>query len=120
VDGETKAQRKIVDTIADNAANAGIVIGGQPFRPLDVDMRWIGALCYRNGAVEETGLAAGVLNHPANGVAWLVRKLDALGFALEPGQIVLSGSFIRPIEARKGDTIQADYSAHGMVSCHFA
>ena len=120
VDVATKATRKIVDTVADNAANAGIVVGGRPFRPLDTDLRWIGALCYRNGAVEETGLAAGVLNHPANGIAWLVRKLSALGLALEPGEVVLSGSFIRPIEARKGATIQADYGKFGMVSCHFA
>src|SRR5580692_5498503 len=120
VDATTKTTRKIVDTIADNAANAGIVTGGRPFRPLDADMRRIGALCYRNGVIEETGLAAGVLNHPANGIAWLVRKLSALDSALEPGEIVLSGSFIRPLEAGKGDTIQADYGAYGMVSCHFA
>ncbi|MFI5013338.1 MAG: 2-oxo-hept-4-ene-1,7-dioate hydratase [Hyphomicrobiales bacterium] len=120
LDRETKAARKIVDTIADNAANAGIVVGGRPFRPLDADLRWIGVLCYRNGVLEETGLAAGVLNHPANAVAWLANKLGSLGLALEPSQIVLSGSFIRPIEARKGDTIQADYGAYGMVSCHFA
>jgi 2-oxo-hept-3-ene-1,7-dioate hydratase len=120
VDAKTKATRKIVDTIADNAANAGVVVGGRPFRPLDCDTRWIGALCFRNGQLEETGLAAGVLNHPANAVAWLVNKLAAIGLALEPGQIVLSGSFIRPIEGRKGDTIQADYGAYGTVSCHFA
>ena len=100
----------------------GVTICGTycpPFRPLDADLRWIGVLCYRNGALEETGLAAGVLNHPANGIAWLANKLAPLGLALEPGQIVLSGSFIRPIETRKGDTIQADYGPYGMVSCHF-
>jgi 2-oxo-hept-3-ene-1,7-dioate hydratase len=120
VDAQTKATRKIVDTIADNAANAGIVLGGRPLRPLDADLRWIGALCYRNGQLEETGLAAGVLNHPANGVVWLVKKLAPLGLALEPGQVVLAGSFIRPIETRKGDTIQADYGPYGSVSCYFA
>src|ERR1700722_15665262 len=62
VDPKTKATRKIFDTIADNAANAGIVLGGRPLRPLDADLRWIGTLCYRNGQLEETGLAAGVLN----------------------------------------------------------
>ena len=120
VDAQTKATRKIVDTIADNAANAGIVLGGRPLRPLDTDLRWIGALCYRNGQLEETGLAAGVLNHPANGIVWLVRKLAPLGLALEPGQVVLAGSFIRPIETRSGDTIQADYGPYGSVSCYFA
>ncbi len=120
VDTQTKATRKIFDTIADNAANAGIVLGGRPLRPLETDLRWIGALCYRNGQLEETGLAAGVLNHPANGIVWLTRKLAPLGLALEPGQVVLAGSFIRPIEARKGDTIQADFGAYGSVSCYFA
>src|SRR5690349_1323454 len=120
VDPVTKATRKIFDTVADNAANAGIVLGGRPLRPLDADLRWIGALCFRNGQLEETGLAAGVLNHPANGIAWLANKIAPLGLALEPGQVVLAGSFIRPIETRKGDTIQADYGPYGSVSCYFA
>ncbi|WFU38566.1 2-oxo-hepta-3-ene-1,7-dioic acid hydratase [Bradyrhizobium sp. CB82] len=120
VDPKTKATRKIFDTIADNAANAGIVLGGRPIRPLEADLRWIGALCFKNGQLEETGLAAGVLNHPATAVAWLANKIAQLGLALEPGQVVLAGSFIRPIEARKGDTIQADYGAYGSVSCYFA
>ncbi|MGY3239289.1 MULTISPECIES: 2-oxo-hept-4-ene-1,7-dioate hydratase [unclassified Bradyrhizobium] len=120
VDPNTKATRKIHDTIADNAANAGIVLGGRPIRPLQADLRWIGALCFKNGQLEETGLAAGVLNHPATSVAWLANKIAPLGLALEPGQIVLAGSFIRPIETRRGDTIQADYGAYGSVSCYFA
>lgn len=119
IDPRTKATRKIFDTIADNAANAGIVLGGRPIRPLEADLRWIGAMCYRNGQLEETGLAAGVLNHPATSVAWLADKIARNGMALEPGQVVLAGSFIRPIEARKGDTIQADYGAFGSVSCYF-
>jgi len=120
VDPATKATRKIFDTIADNAANAGIVLGGRPIKPLDADLRWIGALCFKNGQLEETGLAAGVLNHPATAVAWLANKIAPHGLALEPGQVVLAGSFIRPIEARKGDTIQADYGVYGSVSCYFA
>lgn len=120
VDPQTKATRKIFDTIADNAANAGIVLGGRPMRPLETDLRWVGAMCHRNGQLEETGLAAGVLNHPATSVAWLVNKIAPHGLALEAGQVVLAGSFIRPIEARSGDTIQADYGPWGTVSCYFA
>lgn len=120
VDPATKATRRITDTVADNAANAGIVTGGRPMRPDQVDMRWVSAILSKNAAVEETGVAAGVLNHPANGMAWLVRKLTANGLALEPGQVVLSGSFVRPVEARPGDTFQADFGPLGTVSCHFA
>ena len=119
-DPETGAARTVLDTISDNAANAGIVLGGRPFRPHDHDLRWIAAICSKNGAVEETGVAAGVLNHPANAVAWLVNKLAPLGHGLEPRQVVLSGSFIRPIEVGLGDTIHADYGPFGTVSCHFA
>jgi 2-oxo-hept-3-ene-1,7-dioate hydratase len=120
VDPATKSTRNIFDTIADNAANAGIVLGGRPIRPMEADLRWIGALCYRNGQLEETGLAAGVLNHPATSVAWLANKIAPNGLALEAGQVVLAGSFIRPIETRKGVTIQADYGPYGSVSCYFA
>ena len=120
-DPVTKVARKIFDTVADNAANAGIVMGGRPQRPNDLDMRWVGAIVARNAAVEETGLAAGVLNHPAQGIVWLVRRLvEKEQHGLKAGEVVLSGSFIRPIEARKGDTIHADYGPLGSVSCHFA
>lgn len=120
-DPTTKAQRKIVDTVADNAANAGIVMGSRPTRPEAVDLRWVGAIVAKNAAVEETGLSAGVLNHPAHGIVWLVRRLFAQErHGLKAGEVVLSGSFIRPIETRKGDTIHADYGPMGTVSCHFA
>ena len=120
-DPATKAPRKIFDTVADNAANAGIVMGGRPMRPDAVDMRWIGAIVAKNASVEETGLAAGVLNHPATGIVWLLRRLaEQEGHGLKAGEIVLSGSFIRPIEVRKGDTIHADYGPMGTVSCHFS
>ncbi|MCA1298091.1 2-oxo-hept-4-ene-1,7-dioate hydratase [Stappia indica] len=118
-DPQTGAMRNIIDTIADNAANAGIVTGGRPMRPLDADLRWMGAIVSRNAVVEETGLGAGVLNHPAMGIVWLVRRLHSLGAGLVAGEVVLSGSFIRPIETRHGDTITADFGKAGTVSVHF-
>ncbi len=118
-DPATGAARTVLDTISDNAANAGIVIGGRPVRPHDHDLRWAAAICFKNGTVEETGVAAGVLNHPAHPVAWLANKLAASGEALMPGEVVLSGSFIRPIDVGPGDTIHADYGALGTVSCRF-
>lgn len=120
IDPASKTTRKVVDTIADNAANCGIVIGGRPFRPQEADLRWVAAICSKNGVVEETGVAAGVLNNPANGIVWLANRLASRGVALEPGQPILSGSFIRPVPCRKGDTIHADYGPFGTVSCHFA
>jgi 2-oxo-hept-3-ene-1,7-dioate hydratase len=119
VDPETKRMRKVFDTISDNAANAGIILGGRPIRPHEFDLRWISGLCYKNGVIEETGVAAGVLNHPAHGISWLAKKFAPHGVALEPGQIILAGSFIRPVPAESGDTFHVDYGPLGSIGFRF-
>jgi len=113
------AGRTIVDTISDNAAFGGLVYGGNPIRPGDTDLRWVAALLYRNETIEESGVAAAVLNHPATGVAWLANKLAQHGDHLEPGEIVLAGSFTRPMWVQAGDTVLADYGPMGTISCRF-
>jgi 2-oxo-hept-3-ene-1,7-dioate hydratase len=119
-DRETKVPRKVFDTIADFAANAGIVTGGRPVRPHDVDLRWAGAMLYKNGVIEETGLAAAVLNHPANGVAWLANKIAHYDEQLNAGDVVLAGSFTRPATAARGDVFHVDYGRLGSIAFRFA
>ena len=119
-DPKTGQTRKIFDTISDNAANAGIVVGAQRHEPNAIDLRWAGTICFRNGEVEETGLGAGVLNDPVMGVVWLSERLEAYGQAIRAGDVVLSGSFIRPVEARSGDRFHADFGLFGDVSINFA
>jgi 2-oxo-hept-3-ene-1,7-dioate hydratase len=119
VDARLKDTRKIYDTISDNGAGAGLVIGGRAVKPDAVDLRWVGGMMYRNGELEETGLAAGVLGHPALGVAWLANKLGAHDVSLEPGHIVLAGSFTRVVFARKGDTLHADFGQLGGLAIQF-
>jgi 2-oxo-hept-3-ene-1,7-dioate hydratase len=118
-DRHTKAPRRVQDTISDNAANAGIVIGGRRMKPQDIDLPWCGAVLRQNGAVEETGLAAGVQGHPAVGVAWLAMKLAPWGECLQAGEIVLAGSFTRPVPAKKGDVFDADYGPLGRFEFRF-
>jgi 2-oxo-hept-3-ene-1,7-dioate hydratase len=120
VDPETKVTRKVFDTISDNAADAGIVLGGRPMAPADIDLPWVAAVLYRNGVIEESGVAAAVLNHPANGPAWLANKLHPHGVTLEPGQVILGGSFTAPVLARAGDTFHVDYGPLGSISVRFA
>lgn len=113
------AGRTIVDTIADNAAYGGIVLGGVPKRPDEIDLRWVAALLSRNGEIEETGVAAGVLGHPATGVAWLANKLHQHGDRLEAGELILAGSFTRPMWVSRGDRVRCDYGTMGAISCRF-
>lgn len=111
--------RTIVDTISDNAALGAVVLGGSPVAPSAVDLRWVSAVLHRNETIEESGVAAAVLGHPAMGVAWLANKLSRHGEKLAAGEIVLAGSFTRPIWIRRGDTVHADYRDMGVVSCRF-
>ena len=95
------------------------MLGGRPVKPDAMDLRWVGALLYKNAVIEETGLAAAVLNHPAMGVAWLANKIAPYDEQLNAGDIVLSGSFTRPTTADRGDVLHADYGPLGNITVRF-
>lgn len=119
-DPATGQSRRIFDTISDNAANAGVVLGSARHSPDEVDLRWTGAIVSRNGDVEETGLGAGVLNDPVESVVWLARRMATYGQQMTAGQVILSGSFIRPVECPPGTEITADFGPFGHVDLQFA
>ena len=119
VDPETGYTRNVFDTIADNAANAGIICGGKKVAPDEIDLKWSGALLYQNDDIEDTGLGAAVMGHPAHGIRWVCKRFAPHGIALEPGQIILSGSFTRPVPVKAGDNIFADYGALGAINVNF-
>lgn len=119
VDQETGATRKVYDTIADNAANAGLVLGSTPSRVDRVDLRWASALVYQNGVIEDSGVGGAVFGHPGHGPAWLANKLALHGEFLEAGTIILGGSFIAPLEVTPGDQFFADYGPLGSVAVSF-
>jgi len=119
IDARAEDPRTIFDTVADNGAAAGVVLGPDRFDPREFDMRWLGAMMHRNGDVEETGLAAGVLDHPGNAVVWLANKLVEFEESVEPGQVILTGSFVRPVWAEAGDHLVGDFGPMGTVSVQF-
>ena len=115
VDGRTRTVR---DTIADNAANSGIIVGADRVSVDEArngDLRWAGAIAYRNGVVEETGLGAGVLDDPAMGIVWLANRLQHIGIPLLAGETILAGSFTRPMDCRPGDEFRVDFGYLGML-----
>lgn len=118
-DANTGQTRNVNDTISDNAANAGIVVGAAQHALDAHDLRWVGAIVSRNGEVEETGLGAGVLNDPVESVLWLIQRMTQYGQQVEPGQVILSGSFIRPLECPPGSRIDADFGNFGRVGISF-
>ena len=118
-DPATGQTRNIFDTVSDNAANAGIVLGAERHAPGQHDLRWTGAILRKNDEVVATGLGAAVLNDPVMGIVWLARRMHQYGARIEAGQVILSGSFIAPIECPPGTRIDADFGAFGGVSIAF-
>lgn len=111
--------RTIVDTISDNAAMGAMVVGGRPVKVDQTDLTWASALLYRNETIEDSGVAGAILGHPALGVVWLANKLAQHGQTLEAGEIILAGSFTKPMWVQRGDTVHADYNGLGSVTCRF-
>lgn len=118
-DAATGHRRTIVDTVSDNAADAGMVVGPGVLDPHDLRPRELSALLYINGIIEETGVASAVLGHPAQAVAWLANKLAEYDQALEAGQVVLSGSLTQSIPVSAGDVVHGDFGELGAVTCRF-
>ena len=118
-DPETGQRRRIFDTVADNAANAGIVLGEARHAPDAFDLRWVGAIVKKNSETVATGLGAGVLDDPVDGLVWLARRMHTYGQRMNAGDVVLSGSFISPIECPAGTEIAADFGAFGQVHIDF-
>lgn len=97
------------DTIADLAAVGRVVLGNQAKRLEDIDIREIGGDLLINGELKESGKSAAVLGDPINAIVWLANKLGEFGVTFEPGDVVLSGSFIRAIPVRAGDQVTARF-----------
>jgi 2-oxo-hept-3-ene-1,7-dioate hydratase/2-keto-4-pentenoate hydratase len=97
----------LVDSISDAAGCGLIVLGGRATRPTDLDLRRVGASLSINGIVEESGVASAVMGNPVNSVAWLANKLHEFGVVPEAGHVILSGSFIKAVPFKSGDTVLA-------------
>jgi 2-keto-4-pentenoate hydratase len=110
---------KLVDSVADNASSARLVLGSRVTPVSGLDLRLIGVLFYRNGVPIDSGAGAAALGHPARCVAWLANKLSAEGSGLRRGDIVLTGGLHRMVPARPGDVFRAEFAHLGAVSAHF-
>jgi 2-oxo-hept-3-ene-1,7-dioate hydratase/2-keto-4-pentenoate hydratase len=62
-----------------------------------------------NGEVVQSGLASAVLGNPVTAVAWLANKLGEFGVTFQPGDTILTGSFVRAMPVKAGDEIIARF-----------
>lgn len=109
----------IVDTIADNASSAGLLLGQARVRPADLDLQAVDAVLTINGEKVAEGRSDAVLGDPAIAVAWLARTVARFGVRLEAGHVVLPGSCTRAYDVRAGDSVSASFTGLGTVSATF-
>jgi 2-keto-4-pentenoate hydratase len=73
-----------------------------------------------NGQEVATGLGSAVLGNPLNSITWLARKLGQYGRRLRPGDIIMTGSFVRQFPLGPGDVAVAEFSGVGRVEVRIA
>ncbi len=111
-----RGKNVLVDSIADSAWCGFVVLGGRPLQLFDIDVRRVSASLAINGDIMETGSAGGVMGNPLNAVVWLANKLHEFGVGIEPGDVILSGSFVKAIPFNAGDSIVALFDGLGEVT----
>jgi 2-oxo-hept-3-ene-1,7-dioate hydratase/2-keto-4-pentenoate hydratase len=99
----------ITDTVADLAACGAAVLGANPRRLDQLDLRTVQGEMLINGNVVQNGLASAVLGNPVTAVAWLANKLGEFGVTFQPGDTILTGSFVRAMPVKAGDEIIARF-----------
>lgn len=99
----------ITDTVADLAACGAAVLGANPRRLEQLDLRTMHGEMVINGKVVQAGFANAVLGNPVTAVAWLANKLGEFGVTFEPGHTILTGSFVRAMPVQAGDEVIARF-----------
>ncbi len=109
----------LLDTIADNASSAGVVLGSRP-TPVDaVDLRLVGCLLMKNSEVADTGAGGAVLGSPVNALVWLANTVGGRGVVLQAGHVILPSSCTTMVPVGAGDTVTADFGLLGSVTARF-
>jgi len=105
----------LADVVADNTSAGRFVLGTTLTAPSGIDLRLVGCVFERNGALAGTAAGAASLGHPAVAVAALVRELAARGEGLPAGAVVMSGGLTEAVPVSAGDVIGVRFDRLGAV-----
>jgi 2-keto-4-pentenoate hydratase len=109
------AVKHIAIAMADNAQQRSVVIGAPVRLAPDVKLQDVVVRVQLNGQEVAPGPGSAVLGNPLNSVAWLAGKLGEFGRHLRPGDIIMTGSFVRQFPLAPGDIATAEFAGIGGV-----
>ena len=99
---------RLVDSVADNAGAARVVLGA-PRRPAELaDLHVLGCVFGFPGGFD-TAAGGAAMGHPAAALAWLAGALAARDDRIEPGTVVLTGGLTAAVPLRAGDRLTAEF-----------
>ena len=110
----------IRDTIADNASSGVYVLGDQPRRLNEFDVRMCGMVMERGGEPISVGAGAACLGSPVAATLWLAKVMARAGRPLRRGDVVLSGALGPMAAVAPGDGVTARINGLGSVSAFFS
>jgi 2-keto-4-pentenoate hydratase len=106
--------------VADNGQQRSVIIGAPVPLASHVDLAQVAVRVQVNGNEVASGLGSAVLGNPLNSIQWLAGKLIEYGRSLRPGDIVMTGSFVRQFALHPGDAAVAEFSGFGRVEAGIA
>jgi 2-oxo-3-hexenedioate decarboxylase/2-keto-4-pentenoate hydratase len=101
--------------LADNAWNAGIVLGQPVTDWRKVDLARARGVLTVNGEVVGEGRGSDVMGHPLEALVWLANMLAKRGKGLTKGMIVMTGSMIATQFLEPGDWASLSVDGLGEV-----
>jgi 2-keto-4-pentenoate hydratase len=107
--------RQMPLALADNAQQRSVIIGAPVRLTPAMELDKVTARVQLNGQAVAAGNGSAVLGDPLNSIIWLAAKLGRYGRKLCPGDIVMTGSFVRQFPLSPGDIATAEFTGIGSV-----
>ncbi|WP_395019232.1 2-keto-4-pentenoate hydratase [Dongia sp.] len=119
------ARYEVFDTIgapsicADCAFHAWFLLGPEvsDWRGLDLSKQPVRA--WKQDRIVAEGSGANALGDPRIALTWLANHLNRRGLGLKAGEIVTTGTCVKPVDVTAGDTVVMDYFGLGKMSAGF-
>lgn len=106
----------LASLVADNACAHRFLLGEAvaDWRGLDLAKHQVRA--YRNGALAEEGVGSNVLGDPRFALTWLANELSRHGLTLKAGEVVTTGTCVKPVVIEANQRIEGDFGSCGRVA----
>jgi 2-keto-4-pentenoate hydratase len=111
----------LAQLVADNACAHRFVLGAATeadWRSLDLAAH--SGRIFKNGMLAEEGVGRNVLGDPRIALTWLANELSRHGVVLKAGQVVITGTCVKPLAIAVGDRIEGDLGILGRVAVTIA